>query len=147
MQHARVKLAFFPCWRTRCSITLGAMERLPVSESGGRARVGSECSASVACLQCDEPIKMCDVCIDRWELYKLVKRCGWENAAFAGMIKKALLRVLEQWVLSKAGRKYLGKKRIASFVFRPSSKWVQCGRMQDRFRSRNEQVAEHKADG
>ena len=23
MQHAGVKWAFFPCWRTRCSITLG----------------------------------------------------------------------------------------------------------------------------
>ena len=23
MQHAAVKWAFFPCWRTRCSITLG----------------------------------------------------------------------------------------------------------------------------
>ena len=23
MQHARLKWTFFPCWRTRCSITLG----------------------------------------------------------------------------------------------------------------------------
>ena len=38
-------------------------------------RVGCACSPSVSLLTMAEPIEVCDVDIDRWELYNLVRDC------------------------------------------------------------------------
>ena len=85
-----------------------------------------------------EPIEVCDVYVDGWELCNLVKSCGWANVTSAETIQKAVLCVVGQRGLSVVGREIL-EKRIASLLFRLSSKWARCGRREDRFRLRNEQ--------
>ena len=66
---------------------------------------------------------MCDVYIDRCELYNLVKDCGWVNAISAETILKVVQCVAGERVLSKVGRDYL-EKRIARVLSSPSPKWT-----------------------
>ena len=101
-------------------------------------RVGCACFPSVSVFTMAEPIEVCDVDIDRWDLYSLVRDCGWMNATSPETIQNAVQCVVGARVLSKAGRDFFFK-RLARVLSSLSSKWVQCGRREVRFRLRNEQ--------
>ena len=75
--------------------------------------------------------------IDRWELFSLVKTGGWTKVTSPETVAKAARCVLGPRVLSATGRDAL-EANIKYFLANLIKRWVQCGRREDRFRTKHE---------
>ena len=75
--------------------------------------------------------------IDRWELFSLVKTGGWTKVTSPETVAKAARCVLGPRVLSATGRDAL-EANIKCFLANLIKRWVQCGRREDRFRTKHE---------
>ena len=83
-------------------------------------------------------MEVCEIDIDKWDLYNLAKRNSWTKLSSTEIVNRGIQCIVGPRDLSPAGQDAL-EKAIKNVLLRLLSKWVQCGRREDRFRSRHEQ--------
>ena len=89
--------------------------------------------------------EVCDVDVDRWTLYDIATKAGWPNACSTETVQLAVDCIMSerQILLSDDSRKTL-ETTLKNLLSKIRTKWIQCGRREDRFRLRNAQFMDMK---